>query len=92
MGVEPQGNPNFTNLHFSNLPITRSKSRSLSLVEDSNFTQDFSNKYRVPWMLKKKIGIPLHYRLQYSVPVSHFSVIVAADVCNALMLKNGNFH
>lgn len=29
---------------------------------------------------------------QYSVPVNHFSAVIAAEFCNAQILKNANFH
>ena len=53
------GIPISRTLIFSNLPITRTKSRSLSSVKHCNFTPDFSNSpisptnLRFPWRFKK---------------------------------------
>ena len=46
-------------LIFSNPPITRTKSRSLSSVEHCNFTPDFSNQFAFPLEVRE-IGIPLY--------------------------------
>ena len=58
------GIPISPTLIFSNLPITRTKSRSLSSVEHCNFTPDFSNQFAFPLEVRE-IGIPL-YMLQVS--------------------------
>ena len=53
------GIPISRTLNFSNFPITRTKSRSLSSVEHWNFTPDFSNysifrsNFRFPWRFEK---------------------------------------
>ena len=53
------GIPISRTLIFSNLPITRTKSRSLSSVEHCNFTPDFSKypifrtDFRFPWRFEK---------------------------------------
>ena len=52
------GIPIARTLIFSNLPITGTKSRSLSSVEHCNFTPDFSNQFAFPLEVRE-IGIPL---------------------------------
>ena len=66
-------------LIFSNLPITRTKSRSLSSVKHCNFTPDFSNQFAFPLEVRQ-VGILLYIYLKYMISVADLQPLSIAKI------------